>query len=107
MSKVAIQFVIISSLVNSMPGHPIGSVFIDREIHRLMCKRLEGIHQHLKSSPNTTAWRMTFGRFQRYKCAFGTDATATPWLKLDVPGLDPNLDFPEVGIFNGQMQIAW
>ncbi|KAL7657523.1 actin-like ATPase domain-containing protein [Aspergillus phoenicis ATCC 13157] len=88
-------------------GHPIGSVFIDREIHRIMCKRLEGIHQHLKSSPNTTAWRMTFGRFQRYKCAFGTDATATPWLKLDVPGLDPNLDFPEAGIFNGQMQIAW
>ncbi|OJZ81557.1 hypothetical protein ASPFODRAFT_51951 [Aspergillus luchuensis CBS 106.47] len=88
-------------------GHPIGSVFIDREIHRLMCKRLEVVQQHLKSSPNTTAWRMTFGRFQRYKCAFGTEATVTPWLKLDVPGLDPNLDFPEVGIFNGQMQIAW
>lgn len=50
---------------------------------------------------------MTSGRFQRLKCAFGTDAILTPWLKLDVPTLGPILDLPEAEIYNGQMHIAW
>ncbi|PYI00603.1 hypothetical protein BO78DRAFT_329637 [Aspergillus sclerotiicarbonarius CBS 121057] len=88
-------------------GHPIGSVFIDREIHRLICARLETVRSHLRLSPSATAWKMTFGRFQRYKCAFGTEATATPWLKLDVPSLVSDADLPEAEIYDGQMQIAW
>ncbi|PWY64726.1 hypothetical protein BO94DRAFT_505015 [Aspergillus sclerotioniger CBS 115572] len=88
-------------------GHPIGSVFIDREIHRLIATRLEAVRPHLRSSPSATAWKMTFGRFQRYKCAFGTEATATPWLKLDVPSLVSDSDHPEADIYDGQMQIAW
>jgi hypothetical protein len=50
---------------------------------------------------------MTSGRFQRLKCAFGTEATLTPWLKLDVPSLGTVLDLPEAEIYNGQMRIAW
>lgn len=50
---------------------------------------------------------MTFGRFQRFKCAFGTEATAAPWLKLDVPSLQTDVDFPEADVYDGQMQIAW
>jgi hypothetical protein len=28
-------------------------------------------------------------------------------LKLDVPSLESDFDFPEADIYNGQMQIAW
>lgn len=50
---------------------------------------------------------MCSGRFQRLKCAFDTEATLTPWLKLDVPSLESDIDYPEADIYNGQMQIAW
>jgi len=50
---------------------------------------------------------MISGRFQRLKCAFGTEATATPWLKLDVPLSEPNVDYVDAEIYDGQMQIAW
>ncbi|RAH50576.1 Hsp70 family protein [Aspergillus brunneoviolaceus CBS 621.78] len=95
------------SQLGHVEGHPIGSVFIDREIHRIICDRLERISDHLRLSPSATAWRMTFGRFQRFKCAFGTEATAAPWLKLDVPSLQTDVDFPEADVYDGQMQIAW
>jgi hypothetical protein len=72
-----------------------------------MCEKLEYIRQHLQLEPSEVAWKMTSGRFQRLKCAFGTEATLTPWLKLDVPFLGPDADFPEADIYNGQMQIAW
>lgn len=89
------------------PGLPIGSVFIDRFIHQLMREKLEQIRQHLQFTPSEVAWKMISGRFQRLKCAFGTEATLTPWLKLDVPSLESDFDFPEADIYNGQMQIAW
>ncbi|KAA8647819.1 Hsp70 family protein [Aspergillus tanneri] len=88
-------------------GQPIGSVFIDRKIHQLICERLEKVQNHLRLSPSDAAWRMTSGRFQRLKCAFGTEATSTPWLKLDVPSLLTESDFPEAEIYDGQMRIAW
>lgn len=90
------------------PGRPIGSVFIDKKIHHLICERLDRVRQCLRLSPSDAAWRMTSGRFQRMKCAFGTKATLTPWLKLDVPSLlEPELDLPEAEIYNGQMLISW
>lgn len=92
---------------DGLPGLPIGSVFIDRFIHQLMCEKLEQIRQHLQLTPSEVAWKMISGRFQRLKCAFGTEATLTPWLKLDVPSLESDSEFPEADIYNGQMQIAW
>ncbi|EBA27283.1 LOW QUALITY PROTEIN: Hsp70 family protein [Aspergillus fumigatus Af293] len=86
----------------SVEGRPIGSVFIDRGMHSLICGRLSKLHDRLEMSPSHTAWRMVLGRFQRLKCAFGTPAAAnTPSLKLDVPGLKPGADVP------GQMSISW
>lgn len=76
-------------------------------MHQLMCEKLEHIRQHLQLAPSEAAWKMTSGRFQRLKCAFGTEATLTPWLKLDVPSLESDADFPEADVYNGQMQIAW
>ncbi|KAJ5655126.1 hypothetical protein N7490_002129 [Penicillium lividum] len=88
-------------------GHPIGSAFIDRNIYDLIRAKLGTIRDHLSFPPNETAWKLISGRFQRLKCAFGTEATATPWLKLDVPLLDPTVDHVDAGIHNAQMQIAW
>ncbi|GIJ87125.1 hypothetical protein Asppvi_006029 [Aspergillus pseudoviridinutans] len=92
----------------SVEGRPIGSVFIDRGMHSLICERLSKVHDRLDMSPSHTAWRMILGRFQRLKCAFGTAAAAnTPSLKLDVPGLKPGPDLPEADIYDGQMSISW
>ncbi|RHZ63243.1 Hsp70 family protein [Aspergillus thermomutatus] len=92
----------------SVEGRPIGSVFVDRGMHSLICERLSKVHHRLNLSPSHTAWRMILGRFQRLKCAFGTAAAAnTPSLKLDVPGLKPGPDLPEVEIYDGQMSISW
>jgi hypothetical protein len=88
-------------------GQPIGSAFIDRKIHQLICERLEKVKEHLAFSPSEAAWKMTCGRFQRLKCAFGTETTLTPWLKLDIPSLETNTDLSEAEIYNGQMRIAW
>ncbi|OQD84112.1 hypothetical protein PENANT_c014G07146 [Penicillium antarcticum] len=88
-------------------GQPIGSVFIDRKMHQLICERLEKVKESLGLPPSEAAWKMTSGRFQRLKCAFGTESTLTPWLTLDVPSLEPSPDFPEAEIYNGQMRIAW
>ncbi|KAH8694872.1 hypothetical protein BGW36DRAFT_299998 [Talaromyces proteolyticus] len=93
--------------LGNVEGRPIGSVFIDRTIHQLLCERLSKISNHLSKSPSATAWKMISGRFQRLKCSFGTEATSTPWLKLDVPSLGPGVDFPAAQIQNGQMQISW
>ncbi|KAF4215748.1 hypothetical protein CNMCM6805_003332 [Aspergillus fumigatiaffinis] len=92
----------------SVEGRPIGSVFIDRGMHSLICERLSKLHNRLDMSPSHTAWRMILGRFQRLKCAFGTSAAAnTPSLKLDVPGLKPGPDLPEAEVYDGQMSISW
>ncbi|KAJ5893488.1 hypothetical protein N7495_005179 [Penicillium taxi] len=88
-------------------GQPIGSVFIDRKIHQLIQARLEGVREHLNLSPSETAWRMISGRFQRLKCAFGTEVTSTPGLKLDIPSMKTDLDDPKLGIYDGQMMIDW
>ncbi|KAJ5734832.1 hypothetical protein N7533_013235 [Penicillium manginii] len=93
--------------LGQVEGQPIGSVFIDRHVHQIVSQNLEGIRDHLRYSPSETAWRIITGRFQRFKCGFGSEATSTPYLKLDIPGLDPGLDFPEKNIFDSQLSIAW
>lgn len=82
-------------------------MFIDRKMHQLIAQRLEKIKEHLPISPNEAAWKMTSGRFQRLKCAFGTEATLTPWLTLEIPQLESDADFPDTQIYNGQLRIAW
>ncbi|PGH19083.1 hypothetical protein AJ79_00117 [Helicocarpus griseus UAMH5409] len=87
-------------------GQPIGSVFIDFAVHQLIFERLATIREHLQASPRELAWKMMSGRFERFKCSFGTDMTWTiPSLKLDVPGL-AELNFPEAEVYNGQISIS-
>ncbi|EFR02007.1 hypothetical protein MGYG_05010 [Nannizzia gypsea CBS 118893] len=88
-------------------GKPIGSVFIDKSVHQLVSQKLEKIRQFLPAPPRVIAWRMLSGRFERFKCSFGTDTTwKIPALKLDVPYLNPGSDYPDAGIYNSQISIS-
>ncbi|KAK2801616.1 hypothetical protein FQN50_007677 [Emmonsiellopsis sp. PD_5] len=93
--------------LDHVEGKPIGSVFIDKSAHQLLSRRLENIRQHLPTSPSDTAWQMMSGRFERFKCSFGSNMTWTvPSLKLDVPTLGPRVNYREAEIYNGQMSIS-
>ncbi|KAJ5287537.1 hypothetical protein N7478_003223 [Penicillium angulare] len=76
-------------------------------MHQIIARQLEDIKEHLPISPTEAAWIMTSGRFQRLKCAFGTEVVQTPWLTLDIPQLESDAGFPDAQIFNGQMRIPW
>ncbi|KAI9367444.1 hypothetical protein BJX61DRAFT_551448 [Aspergillus egyptiacus] len=94
--------------LGNVEGRPIGSVFIDRAIHKLITERLSKVKDELLERPEHIAWKMLTGRFQRLKCAFGTEAARTPCLSLDVPFLkNPETALPDAGISDGQMRIEW
>ncbi|PGH31639.1 hypothetical protein GX50_05581 [[Emmonsia] crescens] len=92
--------------LDHVEGQPIGSVFIDFSVHQLIFQRLSNIRDHLPVPPKEIVWKMMSGRFERFKCSFGTDMSWTiPPLKLDVPGLT-GLNFPEAEVYNGQIAIS-
>ncbi|KAL3442444.1 hypothetical protein BJX65DRAFT_286814 [Aspergillus insuetus] len=94
--------------LGNVEGRPIGSVFIDRTIHRNIAQRLAKVQDSLLHTPDHIAWKMLLGRFQRLKCAFGTDVSDTPTLTLPVPFLKHGTsDLPAAGIQGGQMSIGW
>ena len=90
-----------------MLGQPIGSTFIDLKVQHLLEERLQMIREHLVKSPADIAAAMVVGRFERFKCAFGSEASRSmPALRLDIPGLSPGLEFPYAGVSNSQMVIT-
>ncbi|KAL8740298.1 MAG: hypothetical protein Q9190_006981 [Brigantiaea leucoxantha] len=69
-------------------GRPIGSTQIDMKFHGMICERLDQIRNHLLEEPNNVAEKMMQGRFERFKCSYGTAASSSmPSLPLEVPGL--------------------
>ncbi|KAL5046570.1 hypothetical protein BDW71DRAFT_181912 [Aspergillus fruticulosus] len=94
--------------LGNVEGRPIGSVFIDRAVHRYISERLSKIADDLTQPSELVAWKMLSGKFQRLKCAFGTEAARTPNLSLEVPCLKTGVtDLPVAGIYDGQMRIPW
>ena len=85
-------------------GRPIGSTLIDMNFHRIVSERLSRIKIHLQGEPEAIAERMMQGRFERFKCSYGTAATTTiPTLPLAVPGLAPGHNFPDANIDDSEM----
>ncbi|KAL6229767.1 hypothetical protein BDW75DRAFT_88311 [Aspergillus navahoensis] len=94
--------------LGNVEGRPIGSVFIDRMIHEHITEQLSKVKDSLLHTPDHVAWKMLSGRFQRLKCAFGTEASHTPTLSLPVPFLKDSMsDLPAAGIYDSQMRIGW
>lgn len=88
-------------------GQPIGSALIDIQFHHIVSDRLNKIRDYLPGEPNVTAYKMMQGRFERFKCSYGTPASsAIPTIPLEVPGLRPGTHFPNVNIEDSTMRIT-
>ena len=87
-------------------GEAIGSTLIDFRVQKLLTERLETIRHHLRGEPRVIAEQMMRGRFERFKCAFGSEASNMPSLPLYVPGLPPGFDFPQARIMDSKMIIT-
>jgi hypothetical protein len=59
----------------------------------------------LPKGAEVTAQAMMKGRFERFKCAFGSDTTNVSTMKLRVPGLEKHQSFEQPDITDGMMII--
>jgi hypothetical protein len=87
-------------------GQPIGSALIDIRVQQLLVERLRHIAHRLPASPLEISERMMHGRFERFKCSFGTNASNMRQLLLTIPGLPPGTDYPLAGISDSQIGIT-
>jgi hypothetical protein len=87
-------------------GEAIGSTLIDFKVQKLISERLESIRYHLQGEPWAVAEKMMRGRFETFKCSFGSEASNVPHLPLYVPGLQPGMDFPHAQIEASAMIIT-
>ena len=88
-------------------GQPIGSALIDINFHRIVSDRLAKIHDYLSGEPDVIADKMMQGRFERFKCSYGTPSSSTiPTIPLEVPGLAPGTHLPNVNIEDSTMKIT-
>ena len=85
-------------------GRPIGSTSIDMAFHGILENRLSYLRDYLPADPAIVAHQMMHGRFERFKCSYGTALSNTiPTLPLRIPGLPPGLNFPDLNIENSEM----
>lgn len=87
-------------------GSPIGSALIDFKVEKLLTERLESIRHHLPAEPWIIAEKMMRGRYETFKCSFGSESNYIPWLRLYVPGIPPGMDFPAAWIKDSRMTIT-
>jgi hypothetical protein len=83
-----------------------GSALIDMAAMQLIIKRLECMGQNYIADPHGVAQKMMSGRFERFKCAFGGEGTDVPMLPLQIPGIPPGINYPEVGVFDSSIVIT-
>ena len=85
-------------------GQSIGSALIDVSFHHMISDRLNKIRSHLQSDPQSIADQMLQGKFERMKCSYGTSAaSAIPTIPLQVPGMPPGYNFPNINIEDSKM----
>ncbi|CAF9942006.1 hypothetical protein IMSHALPRED_003147 [Imshaugia aleurites] len=88
-------------------GRSIGSALIDINFHHIVSDRLNKIRDFLQGEPDDIAYKMMQGRFERFKCSYGTPASSTiPTIPLEVPGLRPGTHFSNVNIEDSTMKIT-
>ncbi len=88
-------------------GAAIGSALIDMRFQQIVSSRLNRIRDHLNGEPDDIAEKMISGRFERFKCSYGTAAALTiPTIPLEVPGLGSGKHFPNVNIEDSTMKIT-
>jgi hypothetical protein len=77
-------------------------------MERFISDKLNGVPTELlEGSPTKNAQTMMRGgRFERVKCAFGSDVANVSSLRLPVPGLTRRDTFAHLDILNGAMAIT-
>lgn len=77
-------------------------------MERYISDRLNGVPADvLEGSPvNNAQAMMRGGRFERFKCAFGSDVSNVLSLRLPVPGLTRQDNFAHLDIINGAIAIT-
>lgn len=88
-------------------GRAVGSTLIDFRVEKLIAARLEIVKAHLREEPSRTAHRMLRegSRFESFKCNLGDEAVDLPTLRLNIPGLNPDICVSPY-IENAQMIIG-
>ena len=66
---------------------------------------LKAVHL-LSAAPQDVAEKMMQGRFERFKCTFGTSAANLPALVLEIPGLPAGANYPPAEIQNSRLSIS-
>lgn len=87
-------------------GQPLGSINIDRDFHALIADRLSYVKHRLDDDPANIALGMLLGdgRFERFKCSYGSPGSKTiPKLLLPVPLLPKGSHYPHAVIEDSSM----
>lgn len=92
--------------LSKVEGAAVGSALIDLRVQQHLEQRLNECANRLPAPPAEVAERMMQGRFERFKCTFGTSAGNLPALLLEVPGLPAGTEIPRAGIQNSRMSIS-
>ncbi|KAF9634279.1 hypothetical protein BFW01_g5174 [Lasiodiplodia theobromae] len=86
-------------------GMAVGSALIDWKMSIIIQQRLELVKHHLQGKPQEIAEQMIRGRFESFKCDFGSEASEMDEIPLPIPGMEPGHDFPGSRIRNSRMII--
>lgn len=92
--------------LSSVEGAVIGSSMIDFRIQQLIESRLRPLQHLIRDDVQSVAEQMLRGRFDTFKCSFGSAASNVHKLPLSVPGLDLEHNFPQSAIEDGKMVIT-
>lgn len=91
--------------LSKVEGAAVGSALIDIRVQQFLEEHLAVIANRLPEPVQEIAEKMLLGRFERFKCIFGTTAANLPALLLEVPGLPPGTDIPQAKIQNSRIAI--
>jgi len=92
--------------LSKVEGAAVGSALIDIRVQQYLEQRLMKAAHLLNASPQEIAEKMMQGRFERFKCTFGTSAANLPALVLEIPGMPAGTNYPPADIQNSRLSIS-
>lgn len=92
--------------LSKVEGAPVGSALIDIRVQQFLEERLTSVANMLSSPVQEVAERMLQGRFERFKCMFGTNVANSPALSLEIPGLPAGINVPRASIQNSHIEVS-
>ncbi|KAL0257709.1 hypothetical protein SLS55_006872 [Diplodia seriata] len=91
--------------LSHVEGMAVGSALIDWRMSVIIQQRLELVKHQLRGRPYECAEEMIRGRFESFKCDFGSEASEMDEIPLPITGMEPGLNVPGSAIRNSSMII--